>query len=138
MILDDESYNCDVLKTMILSMDIDPQRLIVCMSGKEALSKMKEVKNEGGRISLVLTDLSMPMMDGYKFIKKFKRLEGEQKATIAAITGHAESHFFLNAFKKGADHVYSKPVSSIHISLLMLQAGFIIKANQKVMNALNY
>ena len=77
MIVDDESYNCEVLKSMAISMGVDPQRIIVCMSGKEALSKLKTVQKECGRISLVLTDLSMPMMDGYRFIKKFRRLEGE-------------------------------------------------------------
>ena len=81
----------------------------------------------------MLTDLSMPMMDGYKFIRKLRKLEGNGHASIvAAVTGHAESHFFMKAFLKGADHAYSKPVSSDHICLLMLEAGFKVRVKDKV------
>ena len=60
-------------------------------------------------------------MDGYKFIKKYRKLEGDRSETvIAAITGHAKSEFFLKALSLGADHAYSKPISSDQIQFLML------------------
>jgi len=119
MIIDDEAYNCEVLKAMILSMGVDPSRLIVCLGGKQALERASDVRQTGGVIKLVLTDLSMPTMNGYKFIRKFRKQESGdrqgQGAIIAAITGHAESEFFLKALAKGANHAYSKPVSSSSI-----------------------
>ena len=71
MIIDDESYNCEVLKSMLLF--INPNfidKLVICMSGKEAIDKLKEATYQDGEhfsceIGLIFTDLSMPMMDGY-------------------------------------------------------------------------
>ena len=43
---------------------------------------------------------------------------------IVALTGHAESDFFTQAFKKGINQVYSKPVKSSQIKLILLENKF--------------
>ena len=40
------------------------------------------------------------------------------------MTGHTESEFFLRAFKKRIDRVYSKPITSDFIKLVLLENGF--------------
>ena len=115
MMVDDEAYNCEVLKSMLICLGVEPERIIVCMGGKQALKKCKEIKKENKTLKLLLTDLSMPIMDGYKFIKKFRKVMGgyqEIPTLVVAITGHAESGFFLKALNIGADNVYSKPILS--------------------------
>ena len=58
----------------------------------------------------------MPMMDGYEFSVKCRKMYREHgivretQPTIIALTGHTESEFFLKAFKKRIDHVFSKPI----------------------------
>jgi len=54
-------------------------RLAICMSGREALAKIDEdLKRDGSSTySLILTDLSMPGMDGYKFISKLRKKLGK-------------------------------------------------------------
>ena len=74
MIVDDEAYNCEVLTSMVASSGIHPDRIIVCISAKQALDKCKELKNKKLWLKLLLTDLSMPCIDGYKFIRKFRKL----------------------------------------------------------------
>ena len=34
MIVDDEAYNCEVLKSMVLGSGVEPSRIITCISGK--------------------------------------------------------------------------------------------------------
>ena len=71
MIVDDESYNCEVLKSVLLFLNPDFEgKLDICMSGAEALEVLvRSIKLKHGKpcsdIGLILTDLSMPMMDGY-------------------------------------------------------------------------
>ena len=73
LIIDDEAYNCEVLKSMVMLINPDlVGHLIICMSGEEALEKVKDscLKDEAGnllsiQIGLIFTDLSMPLMDGY-------------------------------------------------------------------------
>jgi len=133
LVVDDEAYNCEVLKMMILSLGFPPQNLTLSMSGIDALSKIEESMKPGNeRYSLIITDLSMPVMDGYKFIHKLRKAYSQseqQQPVVATITGHSESEFFIKAFSKGANMVYSKPIKSELIQMLIIQSG--LKVNLK-------
>ncbi len=75
---------------------------------------------------MILTDLSMPVMDGYKLISRvcsWSSKNDHPKPVIAAITGHTESEFITQAFEKGADQVYSKPISLENVRQVLLQGG---------------
>ena len=122
-------------------------RLIVCMSGQEALTKIKDsISIDGDSVStdigLIFTDLSMPMMDGYQFSVNCRRLLRNSgidrifQPKIIALTGHTESEFFLRAFKKRIDQVYSKPIASDYIKLVLLENGFWINLEkaEKLLN----
>ena len=103
MIIDDESYNCEVLKSILILIDPGLEtRLIVCLSATEALAKVKESADGGLNIGLIFTDLSMPMMDGYQFSVACRRMlrndygiERADQPKIVALTGHIESEFYL-------------------------------------------
>ncbi len=41
--------------------------------GREAIDKIKKADKLGKRFSLVVTDINMPRMDGFTFIKKFRQ-----------------------------------------------------------------
>mmetsp|Transcript_38727 Transcript_38727/g.58898 ORF Transcript_38727/g.58898 Transcript_38727/m.58898 type:complete len:86 (-) Transcript_38727:104-361(-) len=72
------------------------RRLVICMSGKEALQAVKEDLAANGKCSFaaVLTDLSMPVMDGYQLVTHLKTLlRQEKQPVIAAITGHTQQEF---------------------------------------------
>jgi len=79
---------------------------------------------------MVFTDLSMPMMDGYRLSAKIRKLykkyrfSKDEEPTIIALTGHTESEFFTHAFKMGVDQVYSKPVQREVIRTCLLERGF--------------
>mmetsp|Transcript_2744 Transcript_2744/g.4299 ORF Transcript_2744/g.4299 Transcript_2744/m.4299 type:complete len:83 (+) Transcript_2744:834-1082(+) len=69
--------------------------------------------------ALILTDLSMPFMDGYRFARKVRKvLEKEfsippaKQPRIGALTGHTESEFIIQALDSKIDQVFSKPISS--------------------------
>ena len=77
LIVDDEVYNCEILKSMLLSLNPEfRDKLIICMSGIDALEKIRMSLRIrlGGQaetdIGIILTDLSMPRMDGYQLSVK--------------------------------------------------------------------
>jgi len=45
------------------------------MDGLDALEKLKSIKKEGQSLSLIITDINMPQMDGITFISKVKETE---------------------------------------------------------------
>ncbi len=116
LVVDDEAYNCEVLRIMLETLKIPnlDKRLVTCMSGKEALQAVKEdlAAHSRCRYAAVLTDLSMPVMDGYQLVSQLKTLlRQEKQPVIAAITGHTEQEFVDKAFAVGVDFLYSKPIS---------------------------
>jgi len=76
LVVDDEVYNCDILKTIISSLGIkDVQdKLTICKSGAEALEAFKRGCSRGASTySVIFTDLSMPGIDGYKLMSKVRK-----------------------------------------------------------------
>ncbi len=137
LVVDDEAYNCEVLKMMIGSLGIADieNRLTVCLGGKEALQAFQENLRQNGGLKtdyrVVLSDLSMPGMDGYKLVTKLKKAlrDVREPPVIAALTGHTEKEFISRALQKGMDHVYSKPISQESIQLVLLEGGIQFSAS---------
>lgn len=73
LIVDDEAYNCEVLKSIMTLLNPElKERLIICLGAQEALDAVRSSLVWGrtdkrcvSTIGLVFTDLSMPMIDGY-------------------------------------------------------------------------
>lgn len=84
LVVDDESYNCQALFAILKSLQLRDakENVLMAYSGKRALqiltenSKRKSSLKSAGvlergstEIGLILTDCSMPRMDGYSFTK---------------------------------------------------------------------
>ncbi|UFS72554.1 PAS domain S-box protein [Geomonas sp. RF6] len=61
------------------------------------------------RPEIVVTDVSMPVMDGIQMAREIKRHNRE--VIIAAVTAHSDSNFLLSAIEIGIDHYILKPVN---------------------------
>ena len=86
------------------------------------------------RYSLILTDCSMPFMDGYEASKRMRQLlqeclkqeQGGQdservddRMRIIAITGHVEPEYVAKALAHGMDQVFPKPMPILELGLIM-------------------
>jgi CheY-like chemotaxis protein len=61
--------------------------VVSAMNGQEAL----ELLDQGIQVDLVLTDLSMPVLDGYQAAQLIREKSGYQELPIVAVTGYAIS-----------------------------------------------
>ena len=63
--------------------------------------------------ALIITDLSMPIMDGYEEVKEIRRFMRKKSMTpskIVACTGHTEQAYIDKAWRYEIDEVVSKPL----------------------------
>ena len=83
-------------------------------NGLEAVVKVKEAYNNNSHVyGLVLTDISMPVMDGYEEaqeIRNFYREKRVPQPMIVACTGHVEDAYIKKAWQSEIDEVVPKPV----------------------------
>lgn len=79
-------------------------RCISASNGLEALSIL-----ERERVSLVLTDLSMPIMDGYRTTQLIRERPGMERIPIVAVTAYAQSDENEAALQIGCNEYLTKP-----------------------------
>jgi signal transduction histidine kinase/CheY-like chemotaxis protein len=77
--------------------------ILHALNGKEAV----EFVQDNDKISLVLIDIKMPIMNGYEAIKKIRELR--PSLPIIAQTAFALSNEMLKAFNAGSNDYISKP-----------------------------
>ena len=94
-------------------------------NGLEAFSKVKQGFELGTHVyGLVLTDISMPVMDGYELseeIRNYYRKLNVPQPMIVACTGHVEEEFIKKAWTYEIDEVISKPVNPDVLKDLLTQ-----------------
>ena len=79
LVVEDQDINRDVLG-MILEDEYD---IIYATNGKEALESMEEYID---RLSIVLLDLMMPVMDGFEVLEAVRDDPGMQRIPIIVLT----------------------------------------------------
>jgi two-component system, chemotaxis family, CheB/CheR fusion protein len=99
--------------------------LIWAKNGIEAIEQIK--KNES--ISLILMDISMPLVDGYEATRKIRQLR--QHIPIIAQTAHAMEGDKQNALNAGCNDYISKPIK-IEDLINKMNQFLSVLANQQV------
>ena len=103
LVVDDDLRNLLALTPLLERWDIG---VVAAGDGHEAL----ETLNEDGDFDLVLMDLMMPTMDGFKTIEKIRSDTELKTLPIIALTAKAADQDKNKAIASGADHYLSKPV----------------------------
>ncbi len=100
LIVDDQEINRDVLGVILE----DDYELIYAENGREALEKIREYQD---RLSVVLLDLIMPVMDGFEVLENVRNDEDLKRIPVIVLT--AEKKAELRALRMGAADFITKP-----------------------------
>ncbi len=100
LIVDDEEIN----RLMLGNILEDEYEVLLAADGSEALDIAKSEKQ---RLSLILLDLHMPVMDGYEFFEKLKAEEGLKDVPVIVLTSEKEAE--VKSLKMGAADFIPKP-----------------------------
>ncbi|MFK7950672.1 MAG: PleD family two-component system response regulator [Saprospiraceae bacterium] len=88
-------------RTIVLQ---DKYKIILANNGKEGLQQLEKQTPD-----LILTDLMMPVMNGFEFMKAVKQNEKWQQIPIIALTARSEMSDKLEALRIGIDDYLVKP-----------------------------
>lgn len=89
------------------------------VNGADAIEKMNSFMPD-----VIVTDLTMPVMDGLKLCSYIKHNAGTGHIPVIVVSTRADSESNLEALKAGADDFMTKPVS---ISLLIVKIRNLIR-----------
>jgi len=102
LIVEDEEYNQMVIQAMV---ELLYPHVTTLMTGNgiEALEKLKEES-----FDLVLSDVDMPMMNGYELVNEIKKME--IVCSVICVTAFAVSGDREKLLMHGFDDYISKPI----------------------------
>ena len=114
LIVDDHPVNLAMLKRQLKILGLEAD---TASSGTEALTKWRR---EGH--NLVITDLQMPEMDGYTFVRAI-RCEQDQrnKPTVVAFTANTHSEALDRCMDAGMDDYLTKPAELVALRTKLKQ-----------------
>jgi putative two-component system response regulator len=101
LITDDVEANRFVLKDIISGMDFQP---VLAENGEQALKIAERFSLE-----LVITDVSMPVMDGYEFCRRMKENPNTRDVPIIFISAYDEPTDVVKGFAVGGADYITKP-----------------------------
>jgi len=112
MIVDDEAETRDLLRVMLASHGADVETY---SSGAEALAQIDEWKP-----NIIVSDIGMPVQDGYAFMKKVRGLGAKATDLPAiALTAYARSEDRMRALAAGFQMHVPKPVEASELVMVI-------------------
>lgn len=78
-----------------------------CIAASNGLEALQILEHEC--VSLILTDLSMPVMDGYRTTRLIRERPGMEQVPIVAVTAYAQSDENEAALQIGCNEYLTKP-----------------------------
>jgi CheY-like chemotaxis protein len=104
LVVDDDEINLYLARS-ILNQLIPGAVIIEANNGKQAIEEFKNNKPD-----IIFLDIQMPSMNGYDVCKEIRKLEGEPKVRIIALTAGTVKGDIDKCFQVGMDDYASKPV----------------------------
>jgi chemosensory pili system protein ChpA (sensor histidine kinase/response regulator) len=107
LIVEDEADSRDFLATLL---ELEGYLVSTAEDGAEALKQMETVRPD-----LILSDISMPNLDGVAMVKTLRSTPKNQSLPIIMMSAYG-SEMLVNAIDAGANEAMRKP---IHCELLL-------------------
>ncbi len=105
MVIDDSATIRSTVELVVKSTGY--QNIKMAEDGIDALEKIDEIKSNGDDISLCITDINMPNMDGITFIKEFRKID--RFTPILVLTTECGGSVIEEGKKLGASGWVVKP-----------------------------
>ena len=104
VVIDDEPDSLEVARYIL---DFYGANVYTAMNGKEGFELVEQVKPR-----FVISDLSMPEMDGWEFLSALKSTTSLQDTPVIALTAHAMKGDRERAIGAGFHNYLTKPLTA--------------------------
>ena len=118
LVVDDEENAREGLSKILSK---EGYRVETAPNGKEAIDNLKRQ-----RYDLVITDMRMPLMDGFEVLREIKKMD--ENIGVIMITAYGEVESYLEAMNMGAFEYINKPV---RVNELKRVIAKVLEARQK-------
>ncbi len=110
LVIDDEKPVCDSMSLFLTELGHD----VTCASnGEEAIELFERT-----RFHLVLTDITMPRMDGFELLRRLKR-DRTSLVDVVIISGHNDLKNAITALREGAYDYLQKPIDIDELAIVV-------------------
>ncbi len=113
LVVDDEAAIAGLLKVILSEAGMEVE---LASNGQQAMELIEKTK-----FDLVISDIRMPVMDGFQLLEQVKRRDREIKVIL--MTGYTEDYEISDALVLGADDYITKPFEDTKI-LIAVQNVF--------------
>ena len=103
LLVEDDEDNKQVIEMIVQF--VMGHKVVIAEGGQEAIRLAKENKPD-----LILMDLSLPDLDGWKVTEILKQMDDFKQVPIIALTAHAMVGDREKALEAGCDDYLTKPV----------------------------
>ncbi len=128
LVVDDEKSMCDFLEIML---NKEGYEVTSTTSGEQALELL-----DNNLYSMVLTDVKMPVVDGFEILRKTKEVSPD--TVVIMITAYGSPEGAVTAIKEGAYDYITKPFRVEEVKLTIkksLERSTLIKENIRLRQA---
>jgi len=108
LLIDDDVWVTDLIGKKLTG---EGYTVAAAINGKDALELSASFKPDA-----VLTDINMPVMDGYEFIRLFKKMPGNMLIPVIILSALGKETDILKGFEYGADNYMLKPINPALVS----------------------
>lgn len=120
LIIEDNEINREILCEILCH----EYNTLQAENGKEGLDILKE---QGNRISLVLLDIAMPVMNGYEFLENVRKIPKLSTIPIIVTTASGGTDDEILCLSKGASDFVTKPYNP---DVVKMRVGGLIKLRE--------
>lgn len=110
LVVDDSSVLRKIVLRSLQQAGLQFDEMLEAGNGAEALEIVKTKQ-----LSLILSDINMPTMDGLEFVRQLKSIETAQGVPVVMITTEAGEKNVLQAISHGARGYIRKPFTADQI-----------------------
>jgi signal transduction histidine kinase/CheY-like chemotaxis protein len=100
--VDDDSDSTSLLRQLL---ELSGARVLTANSGAEGLELARN-----SDFDIVLSDIAMPGMDGFEFVRRLRKLDGKEKVRVIALTGFGRRDDIEQARSEGFIGHLTKPI----------------------------
>jgi two-component system CheB/CheR fusion protein len=115
LVVDDSEDTVEMLRIIL---EASQASVITANSGVEALQVASE-----RQFDAILSDISMPGMDGFEFLNRLKTLPRNERTPVLALTGFGRSDDIENATTAGFAAHFTKPLDLEALARTLSQIG---------------
>ena len=117
LIIDDSAVMRKVIERALHQAGLDLTEVVQASNGEEALQILRE---DGGTLSLIMSDINMPVMDGLQFLEQRRKENLAQGVPVVMITTEGSEPFVLRAIAAGAQGYICKPFTAEQVKARVL------------------